>query len=848
MKDIFHRFGFELRFGYGAKIVLYILAALFPLFLLPLQIGVENGREIFFGTLVILVAVLWLLEVLTSGKIRYQHSWIGFASLALFLVFALSAIFSRAPWFSFLLADPAAERFSTIILALVLMFLSGSVIKTKQEAASISLILIFSGAVSALITLIQLIWGRSLYGLVIPLATGSDFNVVGTINGLSLFYVMLFAVGAGLLTSSWLLATKLWLRIALGVSLALFLADLLLINFRASWVLLLVSSVFLFGFMFRKKLIPEASGTEDAASAVRQKEEKANAGEEKNPLYDIDWRYWLALVLVAFAGLMIFVRGPIFGRVLVPAEVSPSFKTTLALGREIFKEGIKETILGSGPGTFGLNWSRYRSSAINQTQFWNIRFNQGFSWLTTLLSTVGVAGILVFILFLGMTIFLFTKTIVFLPAAETEIAVALFSGFATSVAAAVFYPVNFTLALLLFLSVGLLSSLLASDQTGKKGEAEEAGKKPFWQRWLTVEGRELVFESQWATFLSSLSAVFFVSLSIGAVYYEVGKFREGLWQQSGARNFAVGSMDAALSAFERAVQLQPKNFKNYQSLVQLRTEKARNLIQRAAGGENIQQEFQANAVAAIQNSQAALGLMPYEPALWRTQGALYEVMIPFINGSERFAFDSYKRATELDPVNPALWVDWGRAGLAFADKLSLFANQASGNEREEFLKARTNTLQEVATVFRKAAEVKGDFAPAHFLLSQTAIRLGDLRSAIRATENAKITAPFDVGVAFQLGLLYYQAGDLARAQTELERAISLNENYSNARYFLGLVHDRKGERLKAIEQFVRIAALNPDNQEVKNILENLRSGRGALENIVPPAEPPAQRSVPPVAR
>ena len=119
-------------------------------------------------------------------------------------------------------------------------------------------------------------------------------------------------------------------------------------------------------------------------------------------------------------------------------------------------------------------------------------------------------------------------------------------------------------------------------------------------------------------------------------------------------------------------------------------------------------------------------------------------------------------------------------------------------------------------------------------------------SAIQATENTKITAPFDIGVAFQLGLLYYQAGDLARAQAELERAISLNENYSNARYFLGLIYDKRGDKGKAIEQFERVLALNPGNQEVQNILDNLRFGKDALLEIVPPARPPQDRIEPPV--
>ena len=47
-------------------------------------------------------------------------------------------------------------------------------------------------------------------------------------------------------------------------------------------------------------------------------------------------------------------------------------------------------------------------------------------------------------------------------------------------------------------------------------------------------------------------------------------------------------------------------------------------------------------------------------------------------------------------------------------------------------------------------------------------------------------------------------------------------------------------------EFERIQALNPDNQEVKTILQNLRTGRRALANISPPEPEPAERKEPPV--
>ena len=102
---------------------------------------------------------------------------------------------------------------------------------------------------------------------------------------------------------------------------------------------------------------------------------------------------------------------------------------------------------------------------------------------------------------------------------------------------------------------------------------------------------------------------------------------------------------------------------------------------------------------------------------------------------------------------------------------------------------------------------------------------------IEQLEKTKSIAPFDVGLAFQLGLIYYQLEDFQKARAELERTILLNNNYANALYFLGLVYDELGEKELAIKIFERILTSNPENELVETILENLRRGDRALKNI-----------------
>ncbi|KKW28665.1 MAG: TPR domain protein, partial [Parcubacteria group bacterium GW2011_GWB1_52_7] len=165
---------------------------------------------------------------------------------------------------------------------------------------------------------------------------------------------------------------------------------------------------------------------------------------------------------------------------------------------------------------------------------------------------------------------------------------------------------------------------------------------------------------------------------------------------------------------------------------------------------------------------------------------------------------------------------------------------------EALTKQRTESLENARISLEKSIQLKPDYAQANYLLAQVLIRQGNLALAIQQVEAVRPLAPFDIGVAFQLGVLYYQANDFAKAEGEFMRAISINDSYSNARYFLGLLFDRKGEKTKAIGQFKHIETFNPDNQEVKRIIANLESGKAALAGISPPAPPPTERRAPPV--
>jgi tetratricopeptide (TPR) repeat protein len=82
-----------------------------------------------------------------------------------------------------------------------------------------------------------------------------------------------------------------------------------------------------------------------------------------------------------------------------------------------------------------------------------------------------------------------------------------------------------------------------------------------------------------------------------------------------------------------------------------------------------------------------------------------------------------------------------------------------------------------------------------------------------------------------LGLLYYRNGQKANALAAWEHAVLLFPDYSNARWYLSLAYEERGELERALDQVIKIEPLNPDNEMVKIRIDQLKEG---IQVIKPP--------------
>ena len=908
------------------KRILYLMGLLLPLWFLPYG-GIDLSREFLFGAVLLVSFGLWLLSALFSGKLSYIKSPLNIAVGAFLAVNVVSAIFSKIPYFAILSSDTTAEKLAAVLFYVLAYWCVIAVLKEKKDSIIFSFLLIVGGAVMALISFLQFF---GTYLLPFDFAKRFDFNVVGTLNALSLFYGFLLIVVLGFLLSTRKKTevVSLSVRAGLWISAVLFLLNLAVINFTFAWVGLLVgASALLF---FSVKTNESESSFHGAsfyglAAAIAVFVFFSFIGE---PIFfravdgsfvfkaegwnlvfkilmffsavSMFWffvrmmrggasffrnKYFYSLFgLMVISSLFIFVRIPLFSSLAMPIEISPSPEDTVAIARKVWDGGgVQAFFFGTGPGTFQYNYALYHNPLTNLTNFWGVRFVQGHSYITTALSTTGVAGVLSLIAII--TLFLW---IAFREGIQKKIEHPLFGGFFGGVALLFFgwffYPSNMTLNLALFLSLGFMTVMMGratgseersfagategspesvsgrpsedrgSAELGRANERPSVSEEvlrsadPNVQRWFGEQSFQ--WKNPWALFGSSIAMVFFLALTLGGIYGEVQRYRAALKVNDAVSNLqSGGSVDQTVQLLSDAVSIDYLNDRYFRFLAQGRLLKVQALINESFKQDpsaTLQADFQKEVENAVIAFQRSIQLNPIESFNYRTAGALYENIISLsISGADQMAFTYYAQATKFDPLNPLILVELARSYMVAAVVRQATLNR-SGIARDrvrELTGEREQALQRANEALKVSISLKRDFASAHFLLSQVALRQGKQNEAIKNLEEAAKSAPKDIGIIFQLGVMYYQNRQYGNAEEAFGYAVSINPDYSNAKYFLGLLLDRRGEKESAIKQFEQIAKLNSDNQEVKQILENLRAGRGALSNVSPP-EPQDRKDAP----
>ncbi|MBU4274951.1 tetratricopeptide repeat protein [Patescibacteria group bacterium] len=519
-------------------------------------------------------------------------------------------------------------------------------------------------------------------------------------------------------------------------------------------------------------------------------------GIQRRDLFDSRWLI-LPMFFLALSLFFIILKPSIGLLPTAPIEFSLSQKTSLNIDWQTLKQN---PILGSGPGTFSYDFAKYKNIDFNKSIFWNFSFGGATSKVLTVLGTTGILGVLAFlalmiyVAFCGIKFFFINK----FSDDYWNITLGVFIGFIVLSIGFFLNNGGLTLDFLYFFLIAALIGLISEER--KKYLLEPSS--------LITLG---------VTFAFTLCFIFGLGLLIliGQKYVAEINYNQGLVQ------LQKGESDAGIRSIEKAVGLNPSSDLYLRQLSQIYLAK---IGQEAARTDISQEEISKNIQLLVGDSinaaKIASDVNPKNIANWSVRGLIYQNLIGVVPGVEDWAINSYESAEKLDPNNPYYPA---QKGIVYLIRAAALTEEKEGDKPQ--------ILSQAKEQLDKAIQLKSDYAPARFQMAMVSQAEGKTDEAIKGLEDTKQYAPNDIGLAFQLGILYYQKKDWKSAQGEFERAIGISPNYSNALYFSGLTYYEQGQTNKAIEKIKKVLEINPDNETVAKVLANLKAGKKPLEGI-----------------
>lgn len=765
-------------------LIILFLTFVLPLFFLSFfSLSVSVSKTILISILIISAFFLWLVSRLKDSNLVFPKSIVLGAGFVVVVSFLLPSLFIDVPYISLVGIAGEVGTFSSALILYLLMFLSSIYFQNQKRVFYLYLSVLSSALIVFLYQVARFVIVFSSISVDFLLRVTPDI-IIGRWADTAILFGLTAIIS---LLSLELINIRRKLRFFLYLSLTLSLIVLFVVNMQLVWIVLGLFAVFIsmYSIYFGKS----RKGANDA-----------NRNISKTPIF-----------VVAMSLFFIFSGGYLSNRIYsllnIPQDVlRPTYSDTMIIAKETFSKNL---IFGSGPNRFVNSWLLFKPDKINSSDAWNLDFNTGFGLIPSFIITTGLIGALAWLLFFCAFLYSGIKTIFFVKI-EEPYKYTIISSFVLSLYLwifSIFFISNVTLLFFTYLMTGIFIATLAQSKIIKNYNFS-------------------LLDDPKVGFVSILAIILLVMSSIFGGYVLLKKFLAIGYFQRSIIAFNVNSdIDLSQKNINKAIRLSPNDL-YYRTLSEINITKLNIAIKDpdAFGGLS-QEELKDIYFSAINNAITATETDKTNYINWLFLGRVYELLIPFGDGKELYenSKQSYDKALLLNPKNPMIDLLRGRLELAVGN-VGLAKEYVS-----------------------KAISKKTNYTEAIFLLSRIQADEGNMDDAILSAQAAAIASPNNIGVFFHLGLLRYRNEDYKEAISAFERAILINSNYSNAKYFLGLSYDKEGQKGKAIQQFEDIKVLNPDNKDVQKILDNLKKGNRALSGITSPIDSenlPAEENLP----
>lgn len=730
------------------------------IFFLPLaSVPILSTKTSLLALGVIVTFVAYIVARLVRGNIIVPPLLLfGFMWLVP-LAYLLSTLFSGIdPLRAFFGTDLETDTFGFVLLLAFLGSLCALALRDARHYKNFFTAL-FAGLFIVVIAQIGIVlFAQMSSGLSPTVNLVGSFSDLGMVVGLGIALALLALRSLSLPKIPKVL---LWVGILLGLFV------LVLVNSAVVWVLvaLVAGALFIEAIMHRHN--PSSFHELEGVSMLH--------GDEPEMKGEAEPRQLAGPLVALLVALFFVVGGTSIANTVASSlgvnmiDVRPSWQSTFTIGGHTY---ASSPLFGSGPGTFGDQWLQFRDRTLNDTVFWNIDFSSGIGYIPTSFVTTGVLGVLAWLAFLGLFLYTGFRALLFRLPEEPFVR---FVSLASFTGALFVFALAFAGApgpIVLAFGFTLLGVFISTLRYGK-------GK----EEWGIVFSRapRVGFVVVFLLTLSLLGAV-------GTLYVVAERYVSSLAYTESVALLSAGDIDKAEQEALRSISLAPSD-RAYRLLATIGIERMSQIAQNTElPATTLQEQFQ----AALSNSVSAgieatrLGANNYQN--WAVLGNVYRsVAVLDIDGAYESAKDAYATAITLNPTSPILPY--------------ILAQLEVGE---------TNLSQAEAHA-EEAVNLKRDYVPAILLLAQLKIQLNKGQEALQAAEAAAFFAPEDPAVLLQVGLLRSGIGEREGAIQALSRAVELNPQFANARFFLAAMYALSGDVESALRELRVIADFSEAN-------------------------------------
>lgn len=772
-----------------------------PLFFLSLTLqGLVFEKQMYFYFWLLLGLVGWVSKGIVTGELRIRHTPLDIPLLLFWATVGISSFFSVDKWHSLwgYFGDPSRGFLNVTALVLAYFFITSHV-QLRRFQLLLGAVLL-SGFLTALWTTL------AFFGLqFLPMAAlkYAPLSLLGTMKSLTLYFGMilpLFLLGFVMLfqwfqEKNWVFWTLVG-TLSLGVVLDLYV--LLAVYAFTPWLPILIGVSFFLIYVL--------------AQVVR-------LGDRLN---------WMpmALFVIVLVFLMIDNQGSAFlsKKVTILPEVSLDQTSSWVIARDALKERL---IVGSGPATYGYDFSLYKPDKLNLGLQNNFRFYQGGSFFLEILTTVGIIGGFFFLIlilsFLGVGFFGLSR--------EKERNKVFSLGIWASVL--IFLVAIFRMPIEgpIFIYGMLLLALAVSVLLDEGGQGDDTLR-------LSLKASP--------KFALALAFIFMVvSAGVAFLFAFIGKaFLADMNAGHANRIAATDVNDEAFSAMARSLTLMPYEGRYYSTLGQMYMSLVNKETAKPDNERNLDVIKTTVERSVIPLVDEAMRRMPNDALVYEVSGQVYE-NVSLLSGSDPEVLartaSVYQRALELEPKNPTFYVKLGLINRVLAN-------------RDDKKDVRPDLLNEAKQYFTTSIEKKPDFIAGYLNRGLAEEALGENEKAVSDLEKAVAIGP-NADAQFHLARILQVRGsekDLDRAEKVSLDALKRNPESINILLNLGFVYEKKKDKDKAIETYQKLLGIFEGDQyvdtrkQVDTLVDNVKSGKGNLSPTpsIPESSPNTPTEIP----